>query len=204
YVKGLLDTVGLNPAQHYDAFPHELSGGQRQRVGIARALALQPSVIIADEPVSALDVSIQAQILNLLDDLQEKFDLTLLFITHDMSVVRQIADRIIVMYLGKFVEIGQTDAIFSNPTHPYTEALLSSIPRFSEEIEEKNDATIEGTPPDPTNPPSGCNYHPRCHLKPKCTPKEQEECESTEPGLEVRYGRDVACHHRTISEDSNR
>ncbi|MFO8114429.1 MAG: ATP-binding cassette domain-containing protein [Halorubrum sp.] len=160
-VEDLLERVGLS-AEDYDRYPHEFSGGQKQRIALARALVLNPELIVADEPVSALDVSIQAEILSLIADLQEEFDLSLLFISHDMSVIREICDRVAVMYLGEIVEIGPTDRIFADPQHPYTEALLSSIPT----PDPRSTATgieLTGTVPSPTNPPSGCRFHTRCH-----------------------------------------
>ena len=196
YVRELLDTVGLDGEKHYSSFPHELSGGQRQRVGIARALALNPSLLIADEPVSALDVSIQAQILELLSDLQAEFSLTYLIITHDMSVVRQVADRVAVMYLGKIVELGAVEEVFDDPQHPYTEALLSNIPRVTADPGQQDRIALEGSPPDPIDPPSGCNFQTRCHLKEECRAAEQERCETEEPALEAHDGRRVACHFR--------
>lgn len=159
-VENLLETVGINK-RFYDRFPHEFSGGQRQRINIARALALNPSLVICDEPVSALDVSIQAQVLNLLKNLQKEFDLTYIFISHDLNVVRYICDRIAVMYLGKIVEIGTYQEIYDNPKHPYTKALLSSIPKESpfDSIER---IPLKGNVPSPINPPSGCSFHERC------------------------------------------
>ncbi|EMA62017.1 peptide ABC transporter ATPase [Halorubrum distributum JCM 13561] len=160
-VEDLLERVGLS-ASDFDRYPHEFSGGQKQRIALARALVLNPDLIIADEPVSALDVSIQAEILSLIDDLQEEFGLSLLFISHDMSVIRQICDRVAVMYLGEIVEIGPVEEIFTNPQHPYTEALLSSIPTPDPRAD-IGGIELKGTVPSPTNPPSGCRFHTRCH-----------------------------------------
>jgi oligopeptide/dipeptide ABC transporter ATP-binding protein len=203
YVRNLLETVGLDPAEYYYAFPHELSGGQRQRVGIARALALNPDLLVADEPVSALDVSIQSQILELLADLQAEFDLTYLLITHDMSVVRQIADRVAVMYLGGLVEIGDVESVFENPQHPYTEALLSSIPRVTTDPDRERRIRLDGSPPDPADPPDGCPFHPRCHLREELPAADAERCVAEDPAFETvdlaadgDHPRRLACHFR--------
>lgn len=166
-VMELLETVGLKAA-HINRYPHEFSGGQRQRISIARALALKPDLIICDEPVSALDVSIQAQILNLLKDLQEQRGLTYLFISHDLSVIEYFCDRVAVMYLGRIVEIGTRDQLFSNPQHPYTQALLNAIPTFGQGKKAMK-KSLAGEVPSPLNPPSGCAFHPRCpHAMPRC------------------------------------
>ena len=166
-VRELLETVGMK-ASHLNRYPHEFSGGQKQRICIARALALEPSLIVCDEPVSALDVSIQAQILNLMKDLQKKFNLTYLFISHDLSVVEHLCDRIAVMYLGKIVEIASREELFRNPQHPYTQALISAIPRIGEG-KRKIKKSLTGEVPSPINPPKGCSFHPRCpHRMPKC------------------------------------
>ncbi len=189
-VQELLRVVGLNPYFN-NRYPHEFSGGQRQRIGIARALALRPQLIVADEPISALDVSIQAQIINLMEDLQKEFKLTYLFIAHDLSVVRHISDRVMVMYLGKIVEVADSDEIYRNPRHPYTKALLSSIPIPDPDLQSaRRLVALSGEIPSPVNPPPGCRFHTRCPIAKLPTP-----CADAEPQLEEKNaGHRAACH----------
>jgi oligopeptide transport system ATP-binding protein len=186
-VEGLLERVGLD-ARFANRFPHEFSGGQRQRIGVARALALNPSFIVADEPISALDVSIQAQIVNLLEELQDELNLTYLFVTHDLGMVRHICDRVAVMYLGKVVEIAESEQLYTNPRHPYTRALLSAVPVPDPVAEEQRQRIIlEGDVPNPANPPHGCNFNTRCPLA-------REYCHQEEPALfEFEPGHLVSC-----------
>lgn len=182
----LMERVGLDP-RWVNRYPHELDGGRRQRVGIARALSVNPKYIVCDEPVSALDVSIQAQVLNLMEDLQEEMGLTYLFISHDLSVVKHISDRIVVMYLGKVVEVAESDELFLNPKHPYTQALLSAIPEPT--LHRRREKIIlKGDVPSPKNPPSGCRFHTRC-------PFATDYCKTHEPKLESVNGHEVACHY---------
>ncbi|MEH7480234.1 dipeptide ABC transporter ATP-binding protein [Neobacillus drentensis] len=185
-VEEIIEVVGLRK-EHLDRHPHDFSGGQRQRIGIARALILKPKVIIADEPVSALDVSIQSQVLNLLKDLKKEFNLTLIFISHDLSVVRHLCDRIAVMYLGRVVEIADKKQLFTNPSHPYTRALLSAVPIANPKAKRER-VILKGDLPSPANPPSGCTFHPRC-------PVANESCKTNIPILQdIDSGHHVSCH----------
>ena len=187
-VDRVLEDVGIDPQRAAESQPHQFSGGQCQRISIARSLVLDPEMIICDEPVSALDVSVQAQVLNLLEDLKRQYGLTMIFIAHDLAVVKNISDRVAVMYLGKFCEVAPSDSLYARPAHPYTNVLLSSIPVPDPEVGFRG-AAVEGEPPSPVNPPAGCRFNPRC-------PNAQDRCRTEEPSIrEIGPGHFVACHY---------
>jgi oligopeptide/dipeptide ABC transporter ATP-binding protein len=202
-VQTLLERVGLNP-EHYNRYPHEFSGGQRQRIGVARAIALRPKLIVCDEPVSALDVSIQAQVINLLEDLQSEYDLAYIFVAHDLSVVRHISDRVTVMYLGKVMEVTDRDTLYSAPMHPYTHALMSAVPVPDPNKENRRERILlTGDLPSPINPPSGCVFHTRCpKFREVLSETDREQCTTVVPPLEARQtGHFVACHFPEVRAD---
>jgi oligopeptide/dipeptide ABC transporter ATP-binding protein len=202
-VQALLERVGLNP-EHYNRYPHEFSGGQRQRIGVARAIALRPKLIVCDEPVSALDVSIQAQVVNLLEDLQSEYNLAYIFVAHDLSVVRHISDRVTVMYLGKVMELTDRDTLYAAPMHPYTHALMSAVPIPDPEKEGRRERILlKGDIPSPIDPPSGCVFHTRCpKFRDVLGDSEREQCKTVVPPLEAKAEEHfVACHFPEVRKD---
>jgi peptide/nickel transport system ATP-binding protein len=202
-VQALMERVGLNP-EHYNRYPHEFSGGQRQRIGIARAIALRPKLIVCDEPVSALDVSIQAQVVNLLEDLQNEYDLAYIFVAHDLSVVRHISDRVAVMYLGKIMELADRDVLYAAPMHPYTHSLMSAVPIPDPQKENRRERILlVGDLPSPINPPSGCVFHTRCpKFRTVLTDSEKQRCTGEVPPLELKApAHFAACHYPEVRAD---